>query len=67
MTIAKAEQASMIRAWYREVIKHSAFTFVSRSAFRDVSNGDPFLTVHMKSPAVYGDLTANSQQPGAAA
>lgn len=57
MTISRAEQASMIRKWYLEVIKNSAFTFVS--------NGDQFLTVHMKSPAGCGELTAKSQEPKA--
>jgi hypothetical protein len=37
-------QEEMVREWYREVIEHSAFSFVS--------NGDQFLTVHMKSPLV---------------
>jgi hypothetical protein len=37
-----AEQVKMLREWYREVVDHSAFMFAS--------DGEQFLTVHMKSP-----------------
>jgi hypothetical protein len=47
-----AGQVKMLREWYREVVDHSAFMFAS--------NGDQFLTVHMKSPQ------AKSQKPKAA-
>lgn len=40
-----------MREWYREVIKHSAFSFVS--------NGDQFLTVHMKNLLVQEERIKN--------